>query len=225
MLEELAPGIWTVSAPLRLVGAEFGTRMTVVRVTGGGLVLLAPCPIDDALENELRAQGAVRALIAPNAFHHFYFLDAARRFPEAACFIAEGVESKLDRLPEATAILSETPDPLWEGDLEQCRIEGAPRVNEVAFFHPSSKTLILTDLCFHFDPAPGGWTGLFLRLAGAHGRLAVSRLMRSMLKDRKAVRASVERIAAWDFENIIVTHGRIVRGDGARLFRQATADL
>ena len=225
MLESLGPGIWTVSTPLRLAGAEFGTRMTVVKLSGGGLVLLAPCPIDDALESELRRLGTVRALIAPNAFHHFHFLEASRRFPEAACFLAEGVAEKLRELPSGTKTLAEDSDPLWRDDIDQCRIGGAPRVNEVAFFHRASKTLILTDLCFHFDPAPAGWTGILLRLAGAHGRLAVSRLMRSMLKDRAAVRTSIERIASWNFEKIVVTHGEVVRSDGYPLFLEATADL
>ena len=45
MLDELAPGIWTVSAPFKLVGAEFGTRMTVIRVRDGGLMLIAPVAI------------------------------------------------------------------------------------------------------------------------------------------------------------------------------------
>ncbi len=226
MLEELGPGIGTVAAPLRVAGAAMGTRMTVVRVGEEGVVLIAPCPIDDALASEIEAWGPVRALIAPNCFHHFYLKAAAERFPEAALYLAEGVESKLAApLPRPAEILGDVPAPLWKADLEQLRIEGAPRVNEVVFFHAASRTLILTDLCFHFDPAPGGWTGLFLRLAGAHGRLAVSRLMRSMLKDRVAVRRGVERILAWDFDRIVVTHGEPVRDDGQRLLREATADL
>ena len=225
MLEEFAPGIWTLSVPLKLLGAEFGTRMTVVRVGGDGVILIAPCPIDDVLEAEIRALGQVRALIAPNCFHHFSFLDATRRFPEAASFLAEGVAKKLSETPPAATILGDEPDPIWWDDLEQCRIGGAPKVNEVAFYHAGSRTLILTDFCFNFDPVPKGWTGIFLRIAGAHGKLAVSRLMRSMLKDRTAVRAAVERMLAWDFDRIVVTHGQNVKSDGGTLFRAATADL
>lgn len=224
-LDEVGPGLWTVRTPLRLAGAEFGTRMTVVRLGGDGLALIAPCPIDDALGAGLDRLGTVRALIAPNAFHHFYFADAARRYPEAARFLAEGVAAKLGEAAAGARTLGGEPDPLWKADLEQVRIEGAPASNEVVFFHPRSKTLVLTDLCFHFDPAPGGWTGLFLRLAGAHGRLAVSRLMRLVLRDREQVRASLARILEWDFDRIVVTHGEIVRTDGKRLFREATADL
>lgn len=226
MLEALGEGLWTVSAPLRLAGAQMGTRMTVVRLGGGGLALIAPIPIDDALAAELAREGPVAAILAPNAFHHFYLAEAADRYPQAACFLAEGVREKLGQTaPDRAVPLTAEPDPLWRGILEQTVLGGAPRVNEVIFYHPGSKTLVLTDLCFNFDPAPGGWTGLFLRVAGAHGRLAASRLMRSMLSDREQVRKTVRRILDWDFERIIVTHGHNVMEGGREKFRAATADL
>jgi hypothetical protein len=225
MIEELVPGIWTVATPLKLAGVDFGTRMTIVRVGGDGLVLISPCPIDDALATEIDVLGTVRAVIAPNAFHYLYFVDAAERYPDAARFLAQGVAKKLGSTPTAAVMLSAEADPIWKADLEQCMIEGAPMSNEVIFYHRASRTLILTDLCFNFDPAPSGWPGIFLRLMGAHGRLAVSRLMRFVLKDRENVRPIIKRILEWDFERIIVTHGAIVEQDGQKLFREATADL
>ena len=225
MLEEWVPGIWTVSSPLKLAGVDFGTRMTIVRVGGDGLVLISPCPIDDALAAEIDALGTVRAVIAPNAFHYLYFVDAAERYPDAIRFLAEGVAGKLGSTPPGSIILSSEADSLWSADLEQCMIEGAPMTNEILFYHPASRTLILTDLCFNFDPAPSGWPGIFLRLMGVHGRLAVSRLMRFALRDREKVRPVLERILEWDFDRIIVTHGVLVERNGHRLFREATSDL
>ena len=225
MIEELGPGIWTLAAPLKLAGVDFGTRMTIVRIGGDGLVLISPCPIDDALAAEIQALGQVRAVIAPNAFHYLYFVDATERYPDAGRYLAEGVAKKLRSAPAGAVTLSAEADPLWKADLEQCKLEGAPKTNEVVFFHPASQTLILTDLCFNFNPAPSGWPGIFLRIVGAHGRLAVSRLMRTLLKDRKKVRPIIERILEWDFEQIVVTHGAIVMRNGRRLFREATGDL
>jgi hypothetical protein len=226
MLEAIAPGIWTRDYPLRLLGADVGSRTAIVALKTGGLALISPGPIDEPLARELADLGGVRALIAPNAFHHSHLIAAAHRYPEAICFLARGVEAKLKGRPDGEVrTLGGEPDPLWARDLEPCTIEGAPRVNETVFFHPSSKTLILTDLCFHFDPPPAGWTGIFLRLAGVHGRLGVSRLMRALLRDRAAVRASLEQLLEWDFERIVVTHGSILREDARRRFREATADL
>jgi hypothetical protein len=225
MLDELAPGIWTVSAPLRLAGADLGTRMTVVRIGERGLMLIAPVEIDEALTAELAEQGEVEALVAPNAFHHFYFLAAAERYPGAACFLAEGVEKKLGTRPVGAKDLGREPDPAWKAELEQLVLGGVPMTNEVVFFHARTKTLILTDLCFNFDPAPPGWTGTFLLLAGARGRLAVSRLMRFGIKDKIKVRQTIEKILEWDFENVIVTHGHNIMGGGHERFAKATADV
>jgi hypothetical protein len=199
--------------------------MTIVRVGDDGLILISPCPIDAALAAEIDALGTVRAVIAPNAFHYLYFVDVAERYPDAARFLAEGVAKKLGGGPCDSVTLGAEPSPLWKAELEQCLIEGAPLSNEVVFYHGASRTLILTDLCFNFNPAPGGWPGIFLRVMGAHGRLATSRLMRFVLKDRAKTRVALERILSWDFEMIIVTHGSIVQKDGRRLFGEATGDL
>ena len=225
MIEELGSGIWTVDASLTLAGAHMGTRMTVVRLPDEGLALIAPIAIDESLSAELAELGPVCAIIAPNAFHHFYLLAAVERYPEAICFLAEGVEGKIASRPAGAKDLSATPDPLWAGTLDQIVIAGAPATNEVVFLHRESRTLILTDLCFNFDPAPSGWTGLFLRLAGAHGRLAVSRLMRTMLKDREQVRTSIAAIRQWDFDNLVVTHGHNMKGGASERFADATKEL
>lgn len=225
MIEEIGAGVWTVSAPLSLLGAAFGTRMTVVRLGTDGLALIAPIEIDEALAARLAELGRVDALIAPNAFHHFYFLAAAERYPNAVCFLAEGVEKKLGVRPPGARDLGPIPDPLWAEALDQTVLGGAPLTNEVIFFHPASKTLVLTDLCFNFDPPPGGWTGLLLRLAGGYGKLAVSRLMRAGMKDRQQVRATIARICEWDFEKIIVTHGHNILTNGRERFAEATRDV
>lgn len=224
-LEAFADGIWTVTTPLTLGGAQFGTRMTVIRTAEGGLLLIAPCPIDDDLAAKLRALGPVAAIIAPNCFHHFYFLDAMARFPDAVPFLAEGVAGKLGKPPAHARTLGAESDPIWKADVEQCAIPGSPKVNEIVFYHAASRTLVLTDLCFNFDPAPGGWTGFMLRIFGAHGKLAVSRLMRSMLKDRAALRTTLDRILGWDFDRLIVTHGQNLSGNAKQRFRDATSDL
>jgi hypothetical protein len=221
-LESAGEGLWTASAPLKLMGAEIGTRMTVVALPEGGLALISPIAIDDALATALAAQGEVRALIAPNAMHHLFLAEARARYPEAACFLAEGVERKLGGRPTGARDLGETPDALWQGVLEQVVIPGIPLLNEVVFFHPASKSLILTDLLFNYDPAPGGWTGIFLWLDGAYGSLAMSRLLRLVAKDRAALRAAIERIRAWDFERILVTHGANVEADAKDRFVRAT---
>lgn len=221
-LEPAGDGLWTASAPLKLVGAEIGTRMTIAALDEGGLALISPVPIDDALAEEIDALGAVRAVIAPNQMHHLYLLDALERYPDAGCFMAHGVEKKLGTRPPGAVELGDEPDPLWKGVLEQVFVGGIPILNEHVFYHPRSKSLILTDLCFHYDPPPGGWSGIFLWLDGAYGKLAMSRLIGWVAKDRAAAREAIARILAWDFDAIVVTHGFNIPSGGKDRFAEAT---
>ena len=110
-------------------------------------------------------------------------------------------------------------------DLDQALFGGAPALQETVFLHRATGTLILTDLCFHIPADRPFGTRLFARLAGVYERLSPSRAFRAMLRDRAAARASIERILAWEFDRILLTHGRIVERGGRDAFRQAFAWL
>jgi hypothetical protein len=45
------------------------------------------------------------------------------------------------------------------------------------------------------------------------------------MRDRKACRASADRILAWDFERITVTHGEVVERGGREAFRSGFSFL
>src|SRR5262245_49903736 len=72
----VAPDIGIVDGPfeyLTVAGVKlplpFTTRMTVVRLTDGGLFLHSPIKFDERLANELLELGAIRHLVSPNQFH------------------------------------------------------------------------------------------------------------------------------------------------------------
>ena len=48
MFERVAEGIWTTARAQRFWGVETGTRMTVVRLSAGGVLLHCPVEMDDA---------------------------------------------------------------------------------------------------------------------------------------------------------------------------------
>jgi hypothetical protein len=93
-------------------------------------------------------------------------------------------------------------------------VEGIPSVNETAWFHKASRTLILTDLCQWWQGDLGVGGSALAMLAGVRRQLAVSRTVRLLVKDRAAVRASADRILQWPFERVIVAHNVILE-DGA----------
>jgi hypothetical protein len=67
-----------------------------------------------------------------------------------------------------------------------------------------------------------GWiSGLVFRMVGAHRRLAQSRLLRLLVRDRAAAAASARRILAWDFERVVMAHGEIVDRDARARMTEA----
>lgn len=224
MLQKLDTDLWTATTRLRFLGIQVGARMTVVRLGSGGLLLHAPIELTPALRAELDALGPVQAIVAPNAMHHLYLPKAVAAYPRAQVFAAEGVAGKHPELKDLHP-LGEAAELLWGGDLEQHPLHGAPALNEVAFFHRASRTLILTDWLFNFRRAPSLLTWLYMKLAGAIGRPVQTRELRSMIKDRAAAAASLDQVLAWDFDRIVLSHHDVVERDGKQALRDATAWL
>ena len=75
-------------------------------------------------------------------------------------------------LAEAGAVeLEETPHPDWADAIDQQAVAGMPFVNEVAFRHRASRTLLSCDLAFHVGPEAPALTRMSFRMMGAYGRL------------------------------------------------------
>ena len=64
VLSILMAAMFLFAGLTKLMGAEIGTRMTVVGLPERGLALISPIAIDDALATALAALGEVRALQA-----------------------------------------------------------------------------------------------------------------------------------------------------------------
>ena len=88
-------------------------------------------------------------------------------------------------------------------------MKGSPGIDEVVFLHRPSKTLILPDLCFHFEPSNWQTRLLLGGIMGVKG-YSQSRALRMMVKDRAAAKASAEEILSWDFDKVVMSHGEPV---------------
>jgi hypothetical protein len=96
-----------------------------------------------------------------------------------------------------------------------------PRLNEVVFLHRHSRSLIIADLAFDFGPDTHWLLATIMKLNGGWGRFSPSRFTKSMMKDRTAVRASIDHILSWDFDRVIVGHGDNIETGGRDIVRRA----
>jgi hypothetical protein len=224
-LRALDRNLWAADAPLVVRGLELGTRTTLARLAEGGLFVHSPGPLSGALRAEVEKLGPVRAIVAPNQLHHLFVAEWAAAFPAARLLGAPGVAAKQPGL-RFEAELGDVPPALWAADLDQHLVRGAPSMNEVAFLHRATRTLLLTDVAFNVRRSGSRFTRAFMRLNGGWARFGPTRLMRHVVtRDRDALRDSLERILAWDFDRVVVTHGDVLETGGREALRAGFAWL
>ena len=209
--------------PYWAMGMPLGRQIVVVRLPGGGLWVHSPVPVTPELRAELAALGEVRHVVGPNLWHDECLREFQAEHPAALFHAAPGLAAQ-KRDVRFGEELSDTPHPDWAGVLEQHLVRGMPRMNEVVFFHPASRSLIIADLAFNLTDGPW-WFALLMRAYGAWNRFGPTPLEKMLMKDKAAVRASIDRILEWDFDRVIVGHGRNVETGGQRVFREAYAFL
>lgn len=163
-------------------------RMTVLRLNDSQLVLHSPVPISPQLQAELESLGPVGFIIVPRA-HGRFAAQALRLFPTA----------------EVLGALADHPPAAWAGQLEILLVRGF-RLEEVVLFHPPSRTLVLTDLCFNIRRSRFGPSHLIRRLT---------------VSDRAALRQSLETVLGWNFERIVPGHGDVIEQGGPAALRAA----
>jgi len=213
-LRQVSDDLWTRDTLLSLsLGLRLPLRMTVFRLPSGKLVLHNPVAMDDTLAAELAALGAVSELAAPNLGHHLSVEPTLKRFPAAVVRGCPGLAAKKPQVSFASELGDEAPS-AYEGVLETAFLRGATRLNEVVFFHRSSRTLVVSDLVFNVVTPANAATAFLLTLTGTRGRLAKSRLVSSMIRDRAAFSASLERVLDWDFDRVLMAHGDPVHEGG-----------
>jgi hypothetical protein len=220
MLTQIAPALWEVDTPMTILGMALGHRMTVVRLPNGSLWLHSPVAYSESLIDELLELGPLAHIVAPNCMHDTYLADWFKACPGLQFHAAQGFSEYRPDL-KFTDFLGDTPPPAWTEVFIQHLLRGAPRLNEIVFLHRASRTLILTDLCFNLGPDMPMLSRVLLSLNGCYCRFAPSRLLRSTIKDRAAFRASLDQVLKWDFDRVVLSHGRTIESGAKSALREA----
>jgi hypothetical protein len=218
-LRPFGEGLWIAEAPLRFFGVPFGTRMTVVRLEGGDLLLHSPVALSPPLRAEVQALGPVRHVVSPNKLHHLYLAPAREAFPEARFHAPPGLRRKRPDLA-FDADLGDAAPPPWPAGLDLLVIRGSRIMEEVVFLHRPTRTLLVGDLCEHFGRDSPPLTRLVARIARMYERPCMPPDWRLSFRDREATRASFTRLLAWDFERVILAHGRLIGAGAHAIFER-----
>jgi len=216
MLNEIERDIWVADgATVPFLGIPYPTRMVIVRLADGSLWVWSPIALSPPLADAVKVLGPVRHLVSPNKIHHLFLGEWARAWPDARLCAAPGLARRRRDLTFARE-LGDAPDPAWAADIDQVIFHGSFVMEEVVFFHRSSRSVIVADLVQKFDPATlHGWRGAVMRLDGLVGAEgSTPREWRLSFWNRRAARAALRRALAWNPERLIIAHGEWVRHNG-----------
>ena len=168
---------------------------------------------------QLRQAGDVTDIVAPNLFHAAGMRSAAAAFPSARLWGPVGVGKKHPELRwHGTLGVDRWP---YESELALVTLEGMDRMREAVFVHRASRSLLVTDLLFNLEDARGMGAWIILKLFDTYRRLGVSKFILRLTNDRAALRASLARVVALDFDRLVPSHGDIVETDGKARFLAA----
>jgi hypothetical protein len=222
-LQQFGPEIWTADGPVvPFYGLSYSTRMAVIRLSDGGLFIWSPIALSNSLQTAIDALGPVCHLVSPNALHHLFLADWKSAYPEARLYALPRLRRKRSDLA-FDAELGDDPELAWADEIDQVVMRGSFALTEVVFFHRGSQTALFADLIQNF---PGdwfnGWRGVLARLGGIVAPNPGAPIdWRASFLNRRAARASLERIIAWPIERVLIAHGNAAVANGVAFVRRA----
>lgn len=223
-LQPVATDVWQSNVPLKILGGEIGHRMTVIRLGNGKLVLHSPTPLTAELKQAIFERGPVGYIIAPSLYHDLWLEPYQMEYPQALLAAVPGF-AKVQPMLTIRHTLESSDHFCSEPDMAVLLVEGMPKLNEAVFLHRPSRTLIVADLAFNLCSKCNTWNSIFRRLVGAHQGFGPDYIIKLMIKDKAATRASIDKILQWDFDRIVVGHGDILETGGKEALREAYAFL
>ena len=206
-LEKLDDGLWRIEGSLP--GMALKRVMTIARLADGALVIHNAIALDDAGMRALDALGKVAFIVVPNGYHRLDAPSFAKRYPDARVLAPRGARAKVEEvvtvngdygdLPADQHVRLEHLDGVRDG-------EGVMRVES-----DDGVTLVFNDLVFNMPHMPG-FSGFVMRVLGSSGGPRVTRIARMLLiKEKAAVRAHLERLAATPrLKRIVVSHHQVI---------------
>lgn len=222
-LRVVAPNIWSLIFPLKMLGADLRRTVTIIRLASGRLVIHSTAPFTSENIAEIQNLGTPGWLVDTLLRHDTFAEEGRKAFPNIPYLAPEGFSAELSF--QTLPLLPAPPE--WNEELRVQEIQGAPEFGEYVVLHIPTRTLIVTDLLVNFPDSGHLWSDLLLRLATVHGHHdpGMTRPFHKAVKDLPAFRASLESILTWDFDRIIVGHGDVIEEGGKEKLRATFRDV
>jgi Domain of unknown function (DUF4336) len=225
-LAQVDEGIWVHSIDIRFGGiAPLPHLMTVIRLSGGSLLIHSPCRADAQTKAALAELGPVEAIVAPNWWHDLFLREWVAAYPNAKLYadpnlVAQRATRTLPFQPPLDGSISPWPeiDLLY---VDEMRLW----LDELVLLHRPSRSLIIADLAFYLTSTRPASMKAWFRFIGAYPGCKVPGFFRLAPRSRNHLREKIKRMLSWDFERLIVGHGDVIETNGKDALCQAFAWL
>lgn len=139
--------------------------------SGDGCFVWSPTELPEEAAKEIEEKaGDVVFLVAPNKIHHIFLKQWSERYPDAKVLAAPGLKGRnAVKGVRIDGDLTDNADGRYADDIDQVVFGGSCFMDEVVFYHKSSRTAIFTDLIQRFPrrkrqrlqgiPTEAGWIG------------------------------------------------------------------
>ena len=147
---------------MRVLGMRLTTRMTVLRLGDGSLLLHSPIAMTPERRRDVEALGPVAHLYAPNLYHHRRIGDWAAAFPSARLHAPSGLAKKRPDLLIDQDHREDSHEPALQGVVDELRIEGF-RLDETVLLYRPARALVVADLVHNVGRPRHLWTKVYSR--------------------------------------------------------------
>lgn len=225
----------------------------LVKLTSGSLAVFSPVAMTDDVKAKLaELGGTVKYIVATDFEHHIFITEWHKVYPDAKIIGPEGLpekrasqtatDPKIGNEEFAVVFKAENKldikiDDEFDQDFEYEYVDSHAN-KELVFVYKPDKVMIEADLMFNLpadeqyskcpasEKKAGFLAKMFMSMQTTEGEAkGQKRLLWYMLSagSRASFNASIQRIAAWDFDTLIPCHGETIVGDGKQVFEKVFA--
>lgn len=230
-LQPIGDSLWLAEGDIvSFYGFPYPTRSVVARLDDGELWIWSPVRLTDALRAEVTALGRVTHLVSPNKLHYLYLAEWQQVWPDAKLWGPASTVRKCDALHFEPPLEDEAP-PAWRGHIDQFWFRGSKAMDEIVFFHRTSRTGIIGDLSENFSDEflqeHWGWFSRRIaklwKITEPWGYAPLE--LRATWFDREPARRALRELLAKNPERVVMAHGEWQRGGGRAYLEKAFAWL
>ena len=217
---KLEENLWCIEGSLPSMPLKRNT--VVAKLASGELVVHNALAVDDATRAELESWGKPAHLVVGNGWHRLDAKVFKDRYPALRIYCANGSRKRVaEVVPVDGCYGGGSSDFPTDPSVRMIALEGVPVEGVLEVKSQAGTTLVFNDAVFNQPHLPGVF-GAVYRLIGSSGGPRVTNLVKlAMVKDKRAFRAHLERLADTPrLTRIIVAHGAILDDNPAERLRQ-----